>query len=94
MKMKNKHISVWLMTDDFNQLQKDLLDKLVNWTSEWQMKFNASKYYVLRITNKKKHVLHNYIMHNQILENLDQNQNPYLRGWTAKKGSGRRRGGR
>ena len=61
-------------TDDCNPLQKDL-DKLVTWASEWQMKFNASKCYVLRITNKKKHVLHNYTMH-EILENLDQN--PYL----------------
>ena len=28
----------------------------------------------LRITNKKKHVLHNCTMHDQILENVDQNQ--------------------
>jgi hypothetical protein len=41
--------------DDCNQLQKDL-DKLVNWASEWQMKFNGSKCYILRITNKKKPV--------------------------------------
>ena len=41
-----------------------------------QMKFNASKCYVLRITNKKKPVLHNYTMHDQVLENVDQN--PYL----------------
>jgi hypothetical protein len=55
------------------------LDKLVNWASEWQMKFNASKCYVLKITNKKKPVLHNYTMHDQLLENVDQN--PYtLRG--------------
>ena len=63
MKVKNKHISVGLrtvglMTDDCNQLQKDL-NKLVNWASEMQMKFNAFKCYVLRITNKKRHVLHN-----------------------------------
>ena len=67
--------TVRLMTDDCNQLQKDL-NKLVNWASEMQMKFNAFKCYELRITNRKKHVLHNYIMHNQIWENLDQN--PYL----------------
>ena len=30
----------------------------------------------LRITNKKTPVLHNYTMHDQILENVDQN--PYL----------------
>jgi hypothetical protein len=58
--------------DDCNQLQKHL-DKLVNWASEWQMKFNASKCYILRITNKKKPVIHNYTMHDQILENVDQN---------------------
>jgi hypothetical protein len=63
------------LSDDCNQLQKDL-DKLVNWAWEWQMKFNASKCYVLRITNKKKPVLRNYTMHDQILENVDQN--PYL----------------
>ena len=40
------------------------------------MKFNASKCYVLRITNKKKPVLHSYTMHDQILENVDQS--PYL----------------
>jgi hypothetical protein len=40
------------------------------------MKFNASKCYVLRITNKKKPVLHSYTMHDQILENVDQK--PYL----------------
>ena len=33
-------------TDDCNQLQKDR-DKLVNWASEWQMKFNASRCHVL-----------------------------------------------
>ena len=57
------------------QLQKDL-DKLVNLASEWQMKCNASKCYLLRIANKKKPVLRNYTMHDQILENVDQN--PYL----------------
>ena len=62
-------------TDDCNQSQKDL-DKLVNWASEWQMKLNDSKCYVLRITNKKKLVLHSYTMHDQILENVDQK--PYL----------------
>jgi len=36
--------------DDCNQLQKDL-DKLVNWASEWQMEFNASKCYVHCIKN-------------------------------------------
>ena len=40
------------------------------------MKFNGSKCYILRITNKKKPVIHNYTMHIQILENVDQN--PYL----------------
>jgi hypothetical protein len=49
------------------------ISKLVNWAWEWQMKFNASKCYVLRITNKKKPVLHNYTMHDQVLENVDQN---------------------
>ena len=63
-----------LYINDCNPLQKDL-DKLVTWASEWQVKFNASKCYVLRITNKKKHVLHNFTMH-EILENVDQN--PYL----------------
>lgn len=61
--------------DDCNQLQKDL-DKLIDWASKWQMKFNASKCYVLRITNKKKPILHNYHMHGQVLENVSQN--PYL----------------
>jgi hypothetical protein len=31
---------------NYDQLEKDL-DKLVKWASEWQMKFNASKCYVL-----------------------------------------------
>ena len=61
--------------DDCSRLQKDL-DKLVEWASEWQMTFNASKCYVLRITNKNKPVIHKYTMHGQILENVAQN--PYL----------------
>jgi hypothetical protein len=37
-------------TDDCSQTQKNL-DKLVNWASEWQMEFNASKCYVHCIKN-------------------------------------------
>ncbi len=60
---------------DSLQLQEDL-DKLVAWADKWQMKFNATKCYVLRITNKKNPTLHNYTMHGHILEVVDQN--PYL----------------
>ena len=54
---------------DCHQLQRDL-DKLVKWATEWQMIFNPSKCYVLRVTNKKCPIIHDYKMHNQILKSV------------------------
>ena len=56
--------------NDINQLQYDL-EKLLEWEFHWSMEFNPDKCKVLRITNKRKIITNNYIMHGQILELVD-----------------------
>lgn len=57
------------------KLQKDL-DTLVNWAETWQMKFNAEKCYVLRITTNRKPIKYEYKMRGHILKAVEHN--PYL----------------
>jgi hypothetical protein len=67
--------NVVISASDATNLQKDL-DKLTEWAEQWQMKFNPSKCYVLRITSKKNPVIHHHKMLGQELETVDHN--PYL----------------
>lgn len=72
-----KYLAIYC-TDDCNQLQKDLY-KLLDWASRWHAdKIYASKCYVLSKTYKENHIRHNYHIHGQILENVDQFENLYL----------------
>ena len=64
-----------------HQLQADL-DHLANWETTWQMKFHPDKCQVLRITNKRTPIAHNYTLHKRILETVTQTK--YL-GITIKK---------
>ena len=54
-----------------HQLQADL-NHLAKWQTTWQMKFHPDKCHVLRITNKRTPIAHNYTLHNRILEIVTQ----------------------
>ena len=43
------------------QLQKDLTT-LVEWSKRWQMTFHPAKCYILRVTRKRKPLIHHYHM--------------------------------
>ena len=58
--------------NDHTTLQNDLKN-LEKWASDWGMRFNAKKCYILSM-KKKSH--HSYILNNQILEQVLSN--PYL----------------
>ena len=53
--------------DDCNTLQSDLT-KLESWEKEWLMAFNPDKCEVIRITNKKTPIIHDYKLHGKILQ--------------------------
>ena len=61
--------------NDCQRLQDDLTT-MVNWSKKWQMIFNPSKCYTLRITKGKQPVIYPYHMEGQVLESV--NNNPYL----------------
>ena len=52
-------------------LQEDL-DPFALWEADWQMKFNVTKCHSKRVTRhySYKQILHNYTLHQQILENV------------------------
>ena len=60
---------------DQNSLQQDL-NSMMDWAKKWQMQFNATKCYHLRITNKKKPTATQYTMSNHLMERVEHN--PYL----------------
>ena len=55
---------------DCHALQEDLRS-LEEWERQWCMSFNAAKCSSIAITRKQKKVLHQYSLHNQILERVD-----------------------
>jgi hypothetical protein len=62
--------------EDSQALQSDL-NKLDQWSKDWQMAFNVSKCYVLRVTLARKHIIKaTYTMNHQVLETVASN--PYL----------------
>ena len=62
--------------EDAALLQKDL-DILTQWSSDWQMKFNPAKCSLLRITNKRKHIVKS--IYNMMGTDLQQvEHHPYL----------------
>ena len=52
-------------------LQEDL-NSLALWEANWQMKFNVDKCHSMRVTRhySYKHILHDYTLHQQNLENV------------------------
>ena len=61
--------------DDADTLQNDL-NTLVQWEKTWQMSFNASKCFAMRITHKRKPIITNYHMDNITLKEVSHH--PYL----------------
>ena len=55
---------------DCHALQEDLRS-LEEWERQWCMSFKAAKCSSIAITRKPKKVLHQYFLHNQILERVD-----------------------
>ena len=62
-------------SDDAISLQSDL-DKLVEWAKLWQMAFNPSKCYVLRVCRTKCPFIHPYTMLGHTVQVVDHY--PYL----------------
>ena len=50
-------------------LQQDL-DKLQEWEHDWLMQFNADKFKVIRITNKRNPLTHDYDIHGTKLQTV------------------------
>ena len=55
--------------DDVKLLQADL-SKLISWSKTWQMAFNASKCYVLRVTKRKLPIIYDYTVNNTVLNSV------------------------
>ena len=56
---------------DCEAFQVDL-DNLVQWETDWQMKFNVAKCHSMRVTRHSplKQIKYSYTLHNQILEQV------------------------
>ena len=60
---------------DSEKLQQDI-DSLCKWESTWQMKFNSSKCFIMRMTHKKKPIQYQYKLWDTVLQEVDHH--PYL----------------
>ncbi len=58
---------------DADLLQADL-DRLSSWQHQWQMKFNADKCFVLKITNSLHPKTHSYTLNSHILQETKSHQ--------------------
>ena len=58
-------------SSDCIKLQEDP-NNLERWASDWQMSFHLEKCEFIHITTKKKHILHNYILHGHTLSSVPQ----------------------
>ena len=56
--------------EDANKLQKNL-DGLQKWERDWLMDFYAQKFKTMHITNKRKPITEQYIIHGHVLEEVD-----------------------
>lgn len=62
-------------TSDCIALQEDI-NSLCAWESTWQMSFNKSKCFIMRMTHKKKFSQHQYYMGDSVLQEVKHH--PYL----------------
>ena len=56
-------------TADTASLQADI-NKVAEWAPNWQMRFNPTKCYLIRIYRGKSPILHGYHMHGHTLETV------------------------
>ena len=56
--------------NDIIDLQNDL-NKLMEWERKWSMSFHPSKCKLLRITNKRKPIIGEYVIHGKVLESVE-----------------------
>ncbi len=61
--------------EDCKALQEDL-DKLHNWTTKWQMKFNSDKCHVMQVSHRLNNISYNYHLGEDTLTSV--NDHPYL----------------
>ena len=61
---------------DHQALQEDLYTVLESWASDWGMRFNASKCYILPINKKPIYPTYFYQLNETFLKSVDNN--PYL----------------
>ena len=61
--------SIVELTSDAECLQSDL-SAIECWSTKWQMKFNPSKCFVMRITRKRDPVIYKYKLMGQTLESV------------------------
>jgi hypothetical protein len=61
--------------NDCNTLQDDI-NSLCDWEAAWQMKFNQSKCFIMRMTHKRKPLNHQYFMGDSVLQEVSHH--PYL----------------
>ena len=54
------------------QILQDDLNSIAQWETDWQMKFNVTKYHLTRVTRHllDKHILFDYSLHQQKLEQV------------------------
>ena len=59
-----------IRTPEDARLLQDDLSKLIKWSKTWQMAFNASKCYVLRVTKRKLPIIFNYTVDKTALRSV------------------------
>ena len=71
-----------ITSEDYCRLFQNDLDALQKWETTWRVKFNDTKYEVLRISRSKTLIQHTYYLHGTPLREVDQAK--YLGVWFSK----------
>ena len=65
------------------QILRDDLNKLAQWEEAWLIKFSVAKCHLVRVTKHplQKQSIHDYSLHNQVLENICKILRNYCHRW-------------